>query len=49
MKLFILGQCGDQRVEVTVSTGPTILPPVEADLLFVKRSFNVALMAVHQV
>ena len=47
MNVFLLRQCSDQRVDVPVSNRADGTSPVEADPLFVKMSFNVALMADH--
>ena len=47
ISLFLLRQCSDQRVDVPVSNRADGTSPVEADPLFVKMSFNVALMADH--
>jgi hypothetical protein len=49
MRLFLLGQCSDQRVEGAIFfMEDDTPPPLEADPLFAKRSFKVAsIVALH--
>jgi hypothetical protein len=47
MRLFLLGQCDDQRVEGIVSYRVDDTPLHSKLTLYANRSINVALMAVH--